>query len=129
MYTINTIPRVKCWLTVFTHSLFLYQKYHSFAALTRCKYRMPALSMKYSPYVLFGKSIENETPSQSIQSSRTNATPSSGTSPLASKEVTPLPPPLPLWEFNFLQCFVRLYPGFYRNAPVERERKKLAVFY
>ena len=93
MYTINTIPRVKCWLTVFTHSLFLYQKYHSFAALTRCKYGMPALSMKYSPYVLFGKSIENETPSQSIQSSRTNATPSSGTSPLASKEVTPLPPP------------------------------------
>ena len=53
---------------------------------------MPALSMKYSPYVLFGKSIENA-PSQSIQSSRTNATPSSGTSPLASKEVTPLPPP------------------------------------
>ena len=93
MYTINTIPRVKCWLTVFTHSLFFYQKYHSFAALTRCKYRMPALSMKYSPYVLFGKSIENATPSQSIQSSRTNATPSSGTSPLASKEVTPLPPP------------------------------------
>ena len=72
---------------------------------------MPALSMKYSPYVLFGKSIENETPSQSIQSSRTNATPSSGTSPLASKEVTPLPPPPPpsrsgsLISYNVLSDF------------------------
>ena len=108
MYTINTIPRVKCWLTVFTHSLFLYQKYHSFAAPTRCKYRTPALSMKYSPYVLFGKSTENATPSQSIQSSRTNATPSSGTSPLASKEVTPLPPPSrsgSLISYNVLSDF------------------------
>ena len=69
---------------------------------------MPALSMKYSPYVLFGKSIENETPSQSIQSSRTNATPSSGTSPLASKEVTPSPPPSrsgSLISYNVLSDF------------------------
>ena len=32
---INTIPHGKCWCTVFTHELFLYQKSHSFAALTR----------------------------------------------------------------------------------------------
>ena len=35
MYTIHTTPHVKCWRTVFTHWLFLYQKSHSFAALTR----------------------------------------------------------------------------------------------
>ena len=48
----------KCGRTLFTHSLFLYQKSHSFAVLTRSisdtsitrvrKYRTPALSMKYS---------------------------------------------------------------------------------
>ena len=38
----------------------------------------------------------------SIQSSRVNATPSSGISPLASKEVTPTS--LPLWEFPTMFC-------------------------
>ena len=63
--------------------------------------------MKYSLYVLFGKSIENATPSQSIQSSRVNATPSSGTSPLASKEVPPPPPPPPALgaSYNVLSDF------------------------
>ena len=51
----NTTWKVLC--TVFTHSLFLYQRSYSFAALTRRflihqqlvrKYRTPVLSMKYS---------------------------------------------------------------------------------
>ena len=102
--------------------------------------------MKYSLYVLFGKSIENATPSQSIQSSRVNATPSSGTSPLASKEVPPPPHPLPLWELPTMFCqtlrlhylpkgdnrftFVTDFTLDFTETLLLREsEKKLAVFY
>ena len=101
MYTINTIPHVKCFVRYLPTRCFCIRNLTRSVNTVRQHFPWSIL------YVCSLVSLRTDaTPLQSIQSSRANATPSSGTSPLASKEVTPPHPnpPVPLWEFPTMFC-------------------------
>ena len=88
MYTINTIPHVKCFVRYLPTRCFCIRNLTRSVNTVRQHFPWSILN------VCSLVSLRTDaTPLQSIQSSRANATPSSGTSPLASKEVTPPPPP------------------------------------